>query len=118
MLSVRVENQLKIKLSLNVDREIFWTDSQVELGNIKNETKKFKIFVESRVQFIQDNTKKDQWRYIQTKQNPADLASRGIEADSADKFMFGTMDQTTYGLMNQNGKNMILTAIYKKMILK
>ena len=54
-------------------------------GYIKNETKKFKIFVANRVQFIQENTKNDQWKYIQTKQNPADLASRGIEADSADK---------------------------------
>ena len=37
------------------------------------------------MQFIQDNSKKDQWEYIPTKQNPADLALRGIEADSADK---------------------------------
>ena len=37
------------------------------------------------MQVIQENTKKDQWKYIQTKQNPSDLASRGIEADSADK---------------------------------
>ena len=76
--SVRVANQLKRELSLNVVREIFWTDSQVSLGYIKNETKKFKIFV----------SKKDQWKYIPTNQNPADLASRGIEADSADKAHF------------------------------
>ena len=60
VLSVRVANQLKRELSLNVDREIFWTDSQVALGHIENETKKFKTFVANRVQFIQDNTKKDQ----------------------------------------------------------
>ena len=42
-------------------------------------------FVANRVQFIQDNTKEDQWKYIPTKQNPADSAPRGIEADSADK---------------------------------
>ena len=76
--SVRAANQLKRELSLNVVREIFWTDSQVSLGYIKNETKKFKIFV----------SKKDQWKYIPTNQNPADLASRGIEADSADKVHF------------------------------
>ena len=29
--------------------------------------------------------KKDQWKYIPTKKNPADLASRGIEVDSAEK---------------------------------
>ena len=84
-LSVRVANQLKRELFLTVDRERFWTDSQVALRYIKNETKKFKFFVANRVQFIQENTKKDQWKYIPTKHNPADLASRGIEADSADK---------------------------------
>ena len=67
MLSVRVANQLKRELSLNVDRDIFWTDSQVSLDYIKNETKKLKIFVANRVQFIQDNTKKDQRMYITTK---------------------------------------------------
>ena len=84
VLSVIVANQLKRELSLNVYREIFWTYSQVALGYIKNETK-FKFFVANRVQFIQDNTKKDQWKYILTKQNIADLPSRGIEADSSDK---------------------------------
>ena len=71
---------------MNVDREIFWTDSQVALDYIKNETKKFKSFVANRSQFIQDNTKKDQWKYIPTKHNPADLASSKIEFDSGDKF--------------------------------
>ena len=51
------------------------------------------------MQFIQDNTKKDQKKYIPTKQNPADLASGVTEADSAVKLMFGTMDQTSYGLI-------------------
>ena len=67
VLSVRVANQLKRELCLNVDRDIFWTDSQVSLDYIKNETKKLNIFVANRVQFIQDNTKKDQRMYITTK---------------------------------------------------
>ena len=60
MLFVRVENQLKRELSLNVDIEIFWTDSQEAVGYIKNETKKIKIFLANRVPFLQDNTKKYQ----------------------------------------------------------
>ena len=60
VLSVRVANQSKRELSLNGDREIFWTDCQVVLGYIKNGTKKFIIFVANWVQFIQDYTKKDQ----------------------------------------------------------
>ena len=58
VLSVRVAGQIETVLSLNIDREIFWTDSQVALGYIRNETKKFTFFLENRVHFIQDNTKK------------------------------------------------------------
>ena len=86
VLSVGVAYQLKRELSLNFHREILLADSPVALGYIRNETKKFKIIVENRVQFIQDNSKRDQWKYIPTNKNPADLASRGKEADSADKF--------------------------------
>ena len=64
---------------------MLWADGQVALGYIRNQTKKLKFFVANKVQFIQDNTKKDQWKHIPMKQNPADLASRGIEADSADR---------------------------------
>ena len=45
VLSVRVANQLKREVSLNVDRDIIWTDSQVALGYIRNKTKTFKLFV-------------------------------------------------------------------------
>ena len=86
VLSVRVAYQLRKELSLNFDRERLLTDSQVALGYIRNETKKFKIIVANRVQFLQDNSKRYQWKYIPTNKNPADLASRGKEADSADKF--------------------------------
>ena len=45
VLSIRVANQFNRELSLNVDRKIFWADSQVALGYIENETKKFKLSV-------------------------------------------------------------------------
>ena len=74
VLSVRVANQSTRELSLNVVREIIWTDCQVMLGYIKNGTKKFIIFTANWVQFTQENTKKDQWKYIPTRQNPTDLS--------------------------------------------
>ena len=39
------------------------------------------MFVSNRVQEIQDSTHRSQWRYVDTKQNPADEASRGMKTD-------------------------------------
>lgn len=51
------------------------------LGYIKNEAKRFHTFVANRVQEIKIRTKIEQWRYIDTKNNPADHASRGRTAE-------------------------------------
>ena len=80
MVSVRVSEQLRRELSLGEIEETFWTDSQVVLGYIANESRKFHIFVANRVQEIQEKTSVNQWRYVDTKANPADEASRGLHA--------------------------------------
>ena len=38
------------------------------------------MFVANRVQQIKDHTNTSQLRYVATKENPADLASRGVSA--------------------------------------
>ena len=48
------------------------------MGYIRNEAKKFKVFVESRVQLVRENSDVNQWRYIETKKHPADHTSRGL----------------------------------------
>jgi hypothetical protein len=53
----------------------------VVLGYIRNETRKFHIFVANRVQIIHDETDVKRWFYISTDQNPADLASCGSSCD-------------------------------------
>ena len=78
--SIRVSQQLRQELDYHIDQEYFWTDSKVVLGYISNESRRFHVFVANRVQDIQDNTSIDQWRYVESKQNPADEASRGMKA--------------------------------------
>ena len=56
------------------------TDSQVVIGYIKNEARRFHIFVANRVQEMHSCTKPDQWHYVGTDTNPADAASRGLIA--------------------------------------
>ena len=78
--SVRVSQQLRQELDYHIDQEYFWTESKVVLGYISNESRRFHVFVAKRFQDIQDNTSIDQWRYVESKQNPSDEASRGMKA--------------------------------------
>ena len=79
MCSVRISQQLQRELEYTIDQEYFWTDSKVVLGYIANESRRFHVFVANRVQEIQENTSVDQWKYVESKQNPADEASRGLK---------------------------------------
>ncbi len=77
--SAAVSRVLREELDLKVDREFFWTDSQIVLGYINNEARRFHVFVANRVQKIRDLTDPKQWFYVETNQNPADCASRGLK---------------------------------------
>ncbi|XP_006822328.1 uncharacterized protein LOC102807334 [Saccoglossus kowalevskii] len=78
--SVRVSNFLAKELQYEDISHTYWTDSMVTLGYITNEARRFHIFVANRVQLIRDFTSPEQWRHIATKDNPADIASRGVSA--------------------------------------
>lgn len=56
----------------------YWTDSKVVLGYVHNESKRFQLFVANRIQQIRDYSDPASWQYIDTRQNPADHASRGL----------------------------------------
>ena len=78
ILSVKISKMLKDELDIHISSEVFWTDSQVVLGYINNDSQRFQIFVANCVQFIGDNTDIEQWYYISTHDNPEDDASRGL----------------------------------------
>ena len=61
-------------------KEIFWTDSKTVLGYINNDARRFHAFVGNRVQEIREQSSPNQWHYVETKSNPADIASRGAGA--------------------------------------
>ena len=87
-LLVKMSQLIKAELELNdleSIREHFWTDSQVVLGYINNESKRFKVFVANRVQLIRYNSNTNQWHYVYTKSNPSDDASKGLDVTNAKK---------------------------------
>ena len=77
--SVRVVEMIARELDEPVNSRHFWTDSTTVLKYISNEKKRFQVFVANRVQTIRDATNPYQWRYVESKRNPADDASRGLD---------------------------------------
>ncbi|XP_011687493.1 PREDICTED: uncharacterized protein LOC105449810 [Wasmannia auropunctata] len=55
-----------------------WSDSMVTLSWIKRHPSTCKTFVANRVSEIQTNLSQASWRYVDSKNNPADSASRGL----------------------------------------
>lgn len=85
VVSVKTSAQLQRKLDYEGVEDVFWTDSKVVLGYIANETRRFHIFVGNRVQQIQEHSSPNQWHYVDTKSNPADHASRGLNPQQLPK---------------------------------
>ena len=81
-LSVKVANFVKKELRIHCFREKYWSDSKVVLGYIRSDTKKFKVFVADRIQQIQEHSDVEQWRYVPTRINPVNHASRGLSTAS------------------------------------
>ncbi len=79
--AVRTDRMLKDELDMSIDRTVFWTDSMTVLRYIRNTTSRFRTFVSNRLAIIHDGSEPSDWRYVNTKSNPADIASRGISAD-------------------------------------
>ena len=80
LLSVKVSAFLQKELQYGEITEVFWTDSEVVRGYISNDARRFHTFVANRVQTIREYSRPDQWRRIDTKDNPADEASRVLSA--------------------------------------
>ena len=60
-LSVKISKLIREELQYSIDKEYFWTDSQVMLGYLQNESKRFKIFVANSIQIIRENSVVGQW---------------------------------------------------------
>ena len=58
---------------------VYWKDSTFALNYIKNDDKRFQTFVANQIALIHDGSEPSQWRYIPSKQNPADDAYRGLK---------------------------------------
>ena len=81
LVAVKVSTLFNIGLSYENIVNVFWTDSKVVLGYISNDSRRFKVFLANRVQQIQNATSPQQWNHVESEDNPADDASRGLKAE-------------------------------------
>ena len=82
ILAVGVDRMLRKELDITLNSSTFWTDSQTVLKYVANKDTRFCTFVANRISVIRENIDVTQWKFIGTKLNPADLASRGMCADT------------------------------------
>ena len=77
VLAVSMHMVIQKELDLSLLPSVFWTDSSVVLAYIRNPLLRTKVFVANRVSFIQKNTDVSQWHFVSSKNNAADVLSRG-----------------------------------------
>ena len=79
--SVRLSEMMK-ELDDKPDVIQYHTDSTTVLRYIRNDQRRFQVFVANRIQTIRNLSEPKQWLYVDTKDNPADDASRGLNAQA------------------------------------
>jgi transposase InsO family protein len=81
-LAVEIASILTNEMEQPVDKTTFWTDSTTVLAYIKNENRRFQRFVANKVAFIRNHSASEDWFHVASKENPADLVSRGVTPDN------------------------------------
>ena len=84
VLAAKVDALLREQMSLQLISSVFWTDSELVLKYIVNESRRFQTFVANRVSCIRGLTEPEQWKHISGTENPADLLTRGQSSSSID----------------------------------
>lgn len=82
VIAVQITDIVTDELDFQPGKIKFYTESQVVLGYIHNQSKLFYKYVENRIERIRKTTEPLQWSYVQTNVNPADAATRTIHAET------------------------------------
>lgn len=98
VLAVEMVEHIPDELDHKPNAERFYCDSKVVLGYICNESRRFFVYVHNRVQRIRQSTSPDQWNYVPTDQNPADLATRSVVASKLSSTIWFTGPSFLYKL--------------------
>uniref|UniRef100_A0A1B0EWX2 Uncharacterized protein n=1 Tax=Phlebotomus papatasi TaxID=29031 RepID=A0A1B0EWX2_PHLPP len=70
----------KVSKTLKIFKIYCWVDAKVVLAQIQSASDRQDVFTKNRVSTIRSLTSPNCWRHVGTKENPADLVSRGTTA--------------------------------------
>ncbi|XP_065368808.1 uncharacterized protein LOC135961242 [Calliphora vicina] len=74
-------SKIKHTILFKVENVTFWTDSEITLHWIQTHPSTLATFVSNRVSEIQELSGQATWRHVPTKENPADIVSRGCNVE-------------------------------------
>ena len=91
VMAVKLNMRLREELDIRISNSHFWTDSEVTLKYIANESRRFHTFVANRVSFIRQFSEVHHWHHVSGQENVADLISRGccVLGRHQDRWLFG-----------------------------
>ena len=78
VLAVELSGTIKEELKIEFTKVFFWTDSTTVLHWVNNPDLQLKAFVANRVAKIIEGSEGATWSHVSTKENPADVGSRGL----------------------------------------
>lgn len=76
MLGARLAQSIGSSLTIPIEHRYFWSDSSTVLSWLSSQRRRYHQFVEFRVAEILSLTCIDEWRYVPTKLNVADIATK------------------------------------------
>jgi hypothetical protein len=96
VLAVELADLIREEQVVKADSVSFYSDSKVVLGYIANETRRFYVYVGNRVERIRRSFSPEQWHYVPTNCNPADLGTRSVDASLLQDSVWITGPQFLY----------------------
>lgn len=80
LLLAKLTSKIQSSFPTNWNATYLWTDSEIVLDWLASHASNWKTYVANRVAEIQELTTNAFWRHVSSKDNPADIVSRGIAA--------------------------------------
>ena len=78
LIAVKLAHTVRQETEYVTDHNVFWTDASVVLRYIQNTSSRYMSFVANRLELIHTLSTPQQWRYVPTNVNPADIGSGGV----------------------------------------
>ncbi|XP_075158026.1 uncharacterized protein LOC142231296 [Haematobia irritans] len=89
LVGVRLAKTIKEIDRIRIRSEVYWSDSKTVLNWLKMDPRRFQQFVMYRVGEILEYTDVPQWRWIPSKNNPADLVTKPTNSKNSDMWFLG-----------------------------